>query len=51
MSNEELLKELESHLELLKKDETKNWIKKKINAYTIKRIVKAIDSLKKEMTK
>lgn len=51
MSNEELLKELESYLELLKKDETKNWLKKKINAYTIKRLVKAIEKLKKEVTK
>jgi hypothetical protein len=51
MSNEELLKELENHLELLKKDETKNWIKKKINAYTIKRVIKAIEDLKKEVSK
>lgn len=47
MSNEELLKELEMHLELLKKEETKNWFRKKINAYTIKLLIKRIDQIKK----
>ena len=49
MSNEELLKELETHLEQLKNDTTKNWFKKKINAYTIKRLIKTIENLKKEI--
>jgi hypothetical protein len=47
MSNEESIKELEMHLELLKKEETKNWFKKKINAYTIKLLIKRIEQLKK----
>lgn len=47
MSNEESIKELEMHLELLKKEETKNWFKKKVNAYTIKLVTKRIEQLKK----
>ena len=46
MTSEELIMNLEKHLEILKNEKSKNWFHKKINTWTIKIIEKRIKQLK-----